>query len=293
MLVLYSASSVFWISSVFCARCTSRTRCIGPEQEGFQQFLIQNRIISSSHQAFGWNITITLLSYSTCSVKGIRLPLPWKVINGFTRHSPSANSVIRIVHWCLSSPEPPLAPTQTSHQCQRRSLHHRSWKAVGFGPCWLLGVGSIGPKVQPSHPQLLFGGCHDEIAEQPNAYPLALSGRCWWLASHLFGGVPWSPKTIHWKIGSWYLAPARWQFASHVDKTTIPSPSIPSSEALCTPMNNFTSISGYSALLSKFTYFLCCFLESFYYLSPNASPILSSLKTFCTFCKDFCHCYAW
>ena len=212
------------------------------------------------HQAFGWNLAITLLSYFTGSVKGIRLPFPRKMINGFTRCSPSANSVIWTVHWRLSSLEP---PPRTHRPLTSVSVGLSIWKAVGFGPCWLLVVGSIGPKVQP-HPHLLFGGCHDEIAEQPNAYPLALSGRCWWLASCLFGCISWSPKTIHREIGSWYLAPARWELALHIDETTILSPPIPSFKALCTPWTtSLPSLGTALSCWSSLTCFLCCSSSSF------------------------------
>lgn len=105
--ILHSFSSTDLISSILWALCmsnTSRDSCL---TNGFQQFLAQYPIATSSHQAFFWKCTITRLSYSTRSRKLIRFPVPLKIKNGLTLGTPSAKMVSCTVHCRFSSPDPP------------------------------------------------------------------------------------------------------------------------------------------------------------------------------------------
>ena len=74
-------------------------------------------MISSSHQALGWNLMVTCLSYCICSAKEMRFPFPQNRNRGFTLGSPSEKGVSWTVHCRLSSPEvhvPPHTHTERS-----------------------------------------------------------------------------------------------------------------------------------------------------------------------------------
>lgn len=71
----------------------------------FHIFLSQKIIISSSHDAFSRNLTMTCESYCLVSFPDVLFPWPLKINSDFSRGSPSANRVSCTVHCLLSRPK--------------------------------------------------------------------------------------------------------------------------------------------------------------------------------------------
>ena len=109
--ILHSFSSTDLICSVLWALCMSNTRRDSSLMYGFQQFLAQYHIATSSHQAFFWKCTTTHLSYSNRSRRLIRFPVPLKIKKVLTLSSLSAYMyMVSCTEHCtcsFSSPDPP------------------------------------------------------------------------------------------------------------------------------------------------------------------------------------------